>query len=128
MICQESYVSYLDRLPREDQECELRKQLAGTLHELVEVIEGAAHERGRWFRSCVVDDFEITRIRCTDDHCAVLLFYSASTQRGDAAPSGNKTIFGTALVSVDHDGQIVYKGVSYNEEQGLVVPDVGVGD
>jgi hypothetical protein len=128
MICQESYVEFLQTLNDEELECELQRELTDHLQELVAGIEHAALERGKSFRSCVIDDFAITRVQFPIDRCVVLLFYNASAQGSRPGPGGNRSIFGSALLSIDAAGDVSCRGVTFNEEQEFVAPDVGVAD
>lgn len=128
MICQESYVDFLQALPENQLDVELRQRVTDSLQELVAGIEEAARERAQWFRSCMIDDFQITRAKLMDERWMVLILYTASAQRRGRGAGRNECIYGSALLSIDAVGDITYKGVTFNEEHDFATPDVGVGD
>lgn len=128
MICHESHIDVLRRLAPEELDRELRHEITDALQELVAGIDHAALDRGKSFRSCVIEDFKISQSKCEDDRCIVLLYYTASAQRHGAGSGGNEMIHGSAILSIDSAGQVTCKGVTFNEEPQTVAPDVGVGD
>src|SRR5262249_28131254 len=128
MIGQASLRESLQALPRDEFEQELRGVLDDSLQDLVAAVEQAARGRGHFLRSCVIDDYRITRARWIAGECIVLLFYHASAQYGDSSAGVNDRIFGSAVLAVDEGCRVTYKGVTFNEDRVFEAPDVGGGD
>jgi len=128
MIQQQNYVESLRDLSADDMERALRRLLADTLDGLVAAIDSTAAKQGLAFRSCVVDEFRITRARCTGSECVVLLYYNATARRVGLGLEGEERIYGSAVVAIDEGGAAQYKGVTLNMEDVYVAPDVGGGD
>jgi len=128
MIGQASLIETLKALPPEKLHRELRQVINPTLQDLVAALERGAAMTGQTLRSCVIDDYRISRVEVGETECRVVLTFTASAQWGPGARGRLIRISGSARAVIDDAAQVHYSGTTFAQDQVFVAPDVGVGD
>src|SRR4051812_3135175 len=78
----ENHIRFLKDLPPREFDRELHRALTDSLQELVSCVEPALPRDGNTLHGCVIDDFQVQRIKLGESDCRVQLRFLASARNG----------------------------------------------
>jgi hypothetical protein len=123
-----NHVHFLKNLPPQELDRELRQTLTDSLQELIACVEPALRHDGNTLHACVIDDFQVRRIKLGERDCRVQLRFRASARHGMGPVKEMERITGRGEAVIDADGQVHYRGVAFAGEPAYVAHDLGGGD
>jgi hypothetical protein len=124
----EKHIDFLKNLPVQEFDHELQQELTDSLQELVACVEPALPHDGDTLHGCVIDDFQVQRIRLGDRDCRVKLRFLASARQGMGAVKELERITGRGEAVIDDDGRVRYQDVAFAAEPAFLAHDLGGGD
>jgi hypothetical protein len=128
MIGGEDHMHFLKNLPPRDFDREVRQALTDSLQELVACVQPALPRDDNTLRGCVIDDFEVKRIKLGERDCRVQLRFRASSRRGIGGVKELEQITGHGEAVIEDDGKVHYQDVAFAGEPAYLPHDLGGGD
>jgi hypothetical protein len=123
-----NHLQFLKNLPPQDFDREVQQALTDSLQELVACVEPALRRDGNTLHACVIDDFQVKRIKLGERDCRLQLRFRASARRGIGALKEMERITGRGEAVIDDDGQVHYQHVAFAGEPTYVAHDLGGSD
>jgi hypothetical protein len=128
MMAGQNLTRLLKSLSPRELDREVQRLLTDSLQELVAAVEPAVPREYDALQACVIDDFDVQQIECTDRECRVQLRFRASARHGVGADKELERITGRAEAVIDEVGWVRYRDVAFAEELAFVGHDLGGGD
>jgi hypothetical protein len=123
-----NHVHFLKTLPPQDFDRAVEQALTDSLQELLACVEPTLRRDADTLHACVIDDFQVGRVKLGDGDCRVDLRFRASARHGIGAMKEMERITGRGEAIIDADGHVRYEDVAFAEDPAYVSHDLGGGD
>jgi hypothetical protein len=127
-MIRENHIDFLKNLPPRELDYEVRQSVTDSLQELVACVEPALPRAGDTLHGCVIDEFQIQRVKLGEYDCRVQLRFLASARQGIGGVKEMERITGRGEAVIEDDGSVRYQDVAFAEEPAYVAHDLGGGD
>ena len=127
-MARENHIHFLKNLPPRDFRREVHQALTDSLQELVACVEPSLPRDGNALHACVIDHFQIQRIKLGERDCRVRLRFLASARQGVGAGKRLEHITGRGEAVIDDDGRVCYHDVVQAGEPAFIAHDLGGSD
>jgi hypothetical protein len=123
-----NHIDFLKNLPPPEFDREVQRAVTNSLQELVACLEPTLPHAGDTLHACVIDDFQVQRVRLGERDCRVQIRFLGSARQGVGVLKEMERIAGRGEAVIEDDGHVRFQDVAFAKEPAFVSHDLGGGD